>query len=115
MTLEESDGAVTGEVKTNGMSISGTMDHATGKFSFKQTIAGKDGKVNTCTTTLSGKRPLVLTGEYKSSSRSTGTFTGKPRIAKGQATLAACGVMDQVSCHGCPCVSAVVDLDCIHN
>lgn len=79
MTLEESDGAVTGEVKTQDMSISGTMDHATGKFSFKQTIAGKDGKVNTCTATLSGKRPLVLTGEYKSNSGSTGTFTGKKR------------------------------------
>ena len=30
---------------------------------------------------------------------------GVPEIAKGQPTLAACGVMDQVSCPGCPCIS----------
>ena len=114
MTLKESDGAVTGEVKTSGMSISGTMDHATGKFSFKQTTAGKvNSPVYTCTATLSGKRSLVLTGEFKSNVPhfgSAGTFT-----CNFQPSLATCGVMDQVSCPGCPCVSAAVDLDCRHN
>ena len=79
MTLEESDGRVTGEVKTQDMCILGAVDHATGKLSFTQTISGKGGKVNTCTATLSGKRSVVMAGEYKSSGGSNGTFTSKKR------------------------------------
>ena len=76
MTLNEDQGGgdVTGRVATQDMNIAGTIDHATGHFSFTQTIAGKGGKVNTCTAELDKSG---LTGGYKSSTGGTGTFKAK--------------------------------------